>query len=51
MRRYEFVRVGDETVLATAETDWVYVDRTTGRPKRIPAAIGELFGLGVDPSD
>lgn len=43
-RDYE-VRVGDE-VVARASTDWVYVERFGGRPRRIPA---EMQGaLGVD---
>lgn len=43
LRRYEFVRTADETLLATAETDWVYLDRASGRPKSIPAAVSALF--------
>jgi len=34
LRRYEFAK--DGMVLAKGETDWVFVDTKTGRPKRIP---------------
>jgi len=49
LRCYEFVRAADETVLAKAETDWVYLDRSSGRPKSIPTQIRALFGLPVEP--
>ena len=48
LRRYEFVRAADETLLAKAETDWVYVDRATGRPKSIPPAISARFDLTAE---
>ena len=34
LRRYEFLRDGQR--VAQGETEWVYVDAETGRPKRIP---------------
>ena len=40
VRRYQFVR-GEELV-AEGTTDWVFVDRTTGKPKRIPRELAEL---------
>jgi acyl-CoA thioester hydrolase len=49
-RRYEFVRKSDEKVVAKGETDWVYVDRNTGRPIAIPAHLLELFPVLPDPS-
>jgi acyl-CoA thioester hydrolase len=42
-RKYKFVRTSDEVVLATAATDWVYVNLETGKPLSIPASIQELF--------
>src|SRR3954471_3653461 len=33
LRKYKFTRTRDATVLATAETNWVFVDRTSGRPR------------------
>jgi acyl-CoA thioester hydrolase len=36
LRKYVVLRPQDEAVLAEAETNWVFVDRKTGRPCRIP---------------
>lgn len=44
LRKYVFERVGDDAVLAEAETDWVLVDVQTGRPRSIPVPIQHLFG-------
>ena len=49
-RRYEFVRKSDGKVIARGETDWVYVDATTGHPLAIPAAALKLFPVLADPS-
>jgi acyl-CoA thioester hydrolase len=46
LRKYEFHRLGDGTLLAQGETDWVFVDLVTGRPKRIPPEIERLFEIG-----
>jgi acyl-CoA thioester hydrolase len=43
MRRYMFVRKSDNKTLVTGETDWVFVDAKTGRPKIIPSEIKVLF--------
>ncbi len=45
LRRYEFVRTGDDTLLARGETDWVYVDLTSGRPRSVPQEIRAMFEL------
>ena len=45
LRKYEFVYAADETVLAAGETDWVYIDSVTGRPRRIPPEIQGMFVL------
>lgn len=42
-RRYLFVRETDHTVVARAETIWVFVDLTSGRRQRIPAELLESF--------
>jgi acyl-CoA thioester hydrolase len=42
-RRYLFVREDDRTVLARAETVWVFVDLTSGRRRPIPAELLEAF--------
>ncbi|MEO0444625.1 MAG: thioesterase family protein [Verrucomicrobiota bacterium] len=41
-RCYEFFR--DEKVVARGETEWIFVDAATGRPKRIPEALRATFG-------
>lgn len=43
LRKYEFIRASDKTVLAKGETDWVFVDAKTGRPKSIPEPIIAMF--------
>jgi acyl-CoA thioester hydrolase len=45
LRKYRFVRISDGVVLATAETNWVFVDRATGRPRSIPGEIAGLFEM------
>lgn len=39
LRKYRFVRVSDGTILATAQTDWVFLDFRKGRPMAIPPAV------------
>jgi acyl-CoA thioester hydrolase len=48
LRKYKFVRVGDNVVLATGETDWVFVDTISGRPKSVPPQIQAMFELVTD---
>lgn len=48
-RRYKFIRVGDGMVLAQGETDWVFVDAASGRPRSIPAEIQQVFRVVPDP--
>ena len=45
LRRYRFVRATDGTVLAKGETDWVFVDEKTGRPKSVPEALKGMFDV------
>ena len=47
-RKYEFVRAADQTTLARGETNWVYVEVTTGRPRSIPPHIAAMFELIPD---
>jgi acyl-CoA thioester hydrolase len=42
-RRYKFVRPSDQAVIAQGETDWVFVDAGTGRPRAIPLEIRQVF--------
>jgi acyl-CoA thioester hydrolase len=42
-RRYA-VQLADGRPCLEARADWVYVDRATGRPRRVPAAMEAAFG-------
>jgi acyl-CoA thioester hydrolase len=39
LRKYKFMRAADNTVIARAETDWVFINAQTGRPQSIPDAV------------
>lgn len=39
LRKYKFVRAKDQVMIARAETDWVFVNATTGRPQSIPPEV------------
>ena len=43
MRKYEFARPADGALVAKGETDWVFVDVQTGRPRSIPEWIQAMF--------
>lgn len=45
LRKYRFTRHTDGAVLARAETEWVYIDFETGRPRRIDAEVMEMFTM------
>ena len=47
-RKYEFVREADGVVVARGETDWVFVDARTGRPKSIPPEFESMFRGAAD---
>jgi acyl-CoA thioester hydrolase len=44
-RKYKFLRLVDETVIATGETEWVFVDVGTGRPRSVPDKVVSCFEL------
>lgn len=44
-REYLMQRRSDQEVVARASAKWVYVDRATGQPQRIPADIERLIGV------
>ena len=48
LRRYRFVRVSDDQLLVRGETDWVFVDANTGRPRAVPPEVVNLFTLVPD---
>jgi acyl-CoA thioester hydrolase len=43
LRRYRFERASNAEVLAEGETDWVFVDTATGRPRSVPDSIKAMF--------
>ena len=46
LRRYRFLRAADQVTLAEGETDWVFVDAVTGRPRAVPQEIQQVFQIG-----
>jgi acyl-CoA thioester hydrolase len=52
LRKYKFVRVRDDVVLAKGESDWVFVDGESGNPRSIPEDVlgaFELVAEGAEP--
>lgn len=49
-RRYKILRAGDGALLASASTEWAFVDRASGTLRRIPPEVAEAFELS-DGSD
>lgn len=45
LRCYRFLRERDKTLLARGETDWVFVDAESGRPRKIPDEVMRVFPL------
>ena len=45
LRKYRFIRLDDDALLARAETDWVFVDAASGRPRAIPKQISDAFEI------
>jgi acyl-CoA thioester hydrolase len=43
LRRYKLMRSADRKILARGETDWVFVDAATGKPRAIPEEIRNAF--------
>ena len=51
LRRYLFWRGADKTLLAEAETNWVYIDLKSGRPIRLPDELRAAFETVEDNSE
>ncbi len=47
-RRYRFLRADDGRPVAEGETQWVYVDAESGRPRPIPPEVIAVFRLLPD---
>jgi acyl-CoA thioester hydrolase len=45
LRKYLFLREGDRVVVARGETNWVFVEALTGRPKPIPQEVSSVFEI------
>jgi acyl-CoA thioester hydrolase len=43
LRRYRILRESDQTLLASAETTWAFINYKTGNPMRIPREVAEGF--------
>ncbi|MEK6754382.1 MAG: thioesterase family protein [Chloroflexota bacterium] len=50
-RRYEFIRKADGKIIAKGETQWIFVELTTGRPIQIPADMIALFPIPAEQTD
>jgi len=48
LRKYEFIRRSDGKLLVKGETDWVFVDAKTGKPRAVPDSMFELFSLSKE---
>ena len=51
IRKYEFARKADGKVIVKGETQWVFVELTTGRPMAIPPEIQALFPVVAEQTD
>ncbi len=45
LRKYKFIRVSDQAVLVEAQTNWVFINESTGRPMAIPEEIKDAFSI------
>ena len=45
LRRYAFWNAAKKMLLAEAETQWVFIDMTTGRPVTIPQDLQTAFAI------
>ena len=43
IRKYEFLRKADSKIVVEGETQWVFIELTTGRPTLIPAEMLAFF--------
>ncbi|MGB3790153.1 MAG: acyl-CoA thioesterase [Phormidesmis sp.] len=47
-RKYQFLRLSDQALIAIGETDWVFVNRETGKPQTIPPIVTSAFEIISD---
>lgn len=48
LRRFRILRASDGALLATAATDWAFIDFQTGLPKRVHPAVSSAFEILED---
>jgi acyl-CoA thioester hydrolase len=48
LRRYAFVRTIDKVLLVRGETEWVFIDLESGRPRAVPPEVAQVFPLLLD---
>ena len=48
-RKYAFRRASDGVLLARGETEWVFVNASTGSPRAIPKEIPGILPVAADP--
>ena len=51
LRKYEFRRKQDDTLIARGSTQWIYVELSSGRPLPIPAEVLNLFPVMAETAD
>jgi acyl-CoA thioester hydrolase len=51
LRKYEFRRTQDDTLIARGSTQWIYVELSSGRPLPIPAEVLSLFPVMAESAD
>jgi acyl-CoA thioester hydrolase len=49
LRKYKLVRASDQAIVAEAETDWVLVKASTGRPRPIPEEVRRTLPVVNEP--
>ena len=49
LRKYKIVRRADQALLASAATEWAFVDLNTGSLKRIPQEVATAYEVGGPP--
>ena len=45
LRRYAFWNAKEKALLAEAETQWVFIDMTSGKPVSVPAELQDSFPI------
>lgn len=48
LRKYKFLRPADGAIISRGETEWVFVDVKTGRPRNIPEHVLRTFDVVLE---